>query len=119
MVKKRRMLMRPLVEKEFIMHCLIRTAFPLALLALSQVVAAETVVPGRLLASNCFQCHGTDGRPVAGLANLAGESVSSLYYKMLELRQKTKEDSIMNSHVRGYTDQQLWELSVYFSQLPH
>lgn len=100
------------------MHCLIRTAFPLALLALPQVVAAETVVPGRLLASNCFQCHGTDGRPVAGLANLAGESASSLYYKMLELRQKTKEDSIMNAHVRGYTDQQLWELSVYFSPLP-
>lgn len=101
------------------MRCLISTAFSLALIGLSQVAVAETVVPGRLLASNCFQCHGTDGRPVAGLANFAGESASSLYHKMLELRRKTKEDSIMNAHVRGYTDLQLWDLSVYFSQLPH
>ena len=102
------------------MHIVIKSVVPLMLVALSQAAPAEeSVVPGRLLASNCFQCHGTDGRPVAGLANLAGESASSLYKKMLELRAKTSEDSIMNAHARGYTDQQLWDLSVYFSKLPH
>lgn len=101
------------------MHRLMRIAAFLAPLALNQAAAAETVVSGRLLASNCFQCHGTDGRSAAGLANVAGESASSLYNKMLELRRKTSEDSIMNAHARGYTDQQLWDLSVYFSQLPH
>lgn len=101
------------------MRRFINIVVPLTFLALSQAASAETVVPGRLLASNCFQCHGTDGRPVAGLAKLAGESASSLYNKMLELRRKTSKDSIMNAHVRGYTDQQLWDLSVYYSQLPH
>lgn len=87
--------------------------------SLPSLATAQTVVPGRLLASNCFQCHGTDGRPIAGLATLAGESASSTYNKMLELQQKTGPDSIMNAHVRGYSSQQLWELAVYFSQLPH
>lgn len=100
------------------MHRLIATAVFTVGLVLPQANQAQTMVPGRLLASNCFQCHGTDGRPVAGLAKLAGESASSTYHKMIELRQKTGPNSIMNAHARGYTDQQLWELSVYFSQLP-
>lgn len=105
------------------MRRFINIVIPLTFLALSQAAPAETVVPGRLLASNCFQCHGTDGRPVAGLANLAGESASSLYNKMFELCNKTDpgifERSIMNVHACGYTAQQLRDIAVYFSKLPH
>jgi cytochrome c553 len=36
---------------------------------------------------------------------------------MKELQTKAADKNIMNAHARGYTDQQLWELSVYFSQL--
>lgn len=100
------------------MHRLLATIVIAGGFGLSSAATAQTVVPGRLLASNCFQCHGTEGRPVAGLEELAGESASSLYEEMLELR-SDREPGIMNAHARGYTDQQLLDLSIYFSRLPH
>jgi cytochrome c553 len=93
------------------MHRLIATVVVAGTAALAPATSLAGSTPGRLLASNCFQCHGTDGRPAAGLAKLAGESASSTYNKMRELRAKTGPDSIMNAHVRGYTDLQLWALS--------
>ncbi|WP_425485618.1 c-type cytochrome, partial [Hydrogenophaga aromaticivorans] len=39
--------------------------------------------PGRLLASNCFQCHGTNGRG-PGFERLAGESADEIYDELRE-----------------------------------
>lgn len=75
----------------------------------------STAPPGRLLASNCFQCHGTNG---AGSAfdSLIGESVDEIYKKLREMRAKEPGNDIMNAHARGYTDEQMRQISVYFSQ---
>ena len=44
-----------------------------ALLLLAAPAFAQTADNGRLLASNCFQCHGTNGKPsVGGFDRLAG-----------------------------------------------
>ena len=40
---------------------------------------------GRLLASNCFACHGTNGRPAGGFDRLAGESASEIYDELKEM----------------------------------
>lgn len=78
-------------------------------------VSASTVVPtGRLAASNCFQCHGTNGMSGA-FDQLAGESLSDFMNKMHD--QQT-QSSIMGAQARGYTDAELTNIGLYFSSLP-
>lgn len=102
------------------MHRLITTAGFAALAAWSQISVAATAVtpphPGRLLASNCFQCHGTNGRAVAGFESLAGKSASEIYKELKEMQLKPAGENIMNVHARGYTDQELQLIGDYFSK---
>jgi cytochrome c553 len=73
---------------------------------------------GRLLASNCFQCHGTNGNPVGGFDRLAGKSARKLYEEMLEFKSGKEGTGIMTLHARGYTDQQLRLMADFFSKQP-
>lgn len=100
------------------MHRLIITTGFMVLAAWSQVSSAATPVaphPGRLLASNCFQCHGTDGRK--GFEELAGKSASSIYEEMKEMQAKAANKNIMNAHAKGYTDNEIWLIADYFSKV--
>ena len=74
----------------------------LALLAASVPAGAE---PGRLLASQCAQCHGTDGAG-PGFDELAGKSASELFDELVEMKHRRIE-GIMDRQARGYTDEQL------------
>ncbi len=78
------------------------------------VAAAVTVPTGRLLASNCFGCHGTNGRSNGGFDSLAGESASEIVSELKEMRTKLDE-GIMRVHALGYTDQQIWELATFLA----
>lgn len=72
--------------------------------------------PGRLLASNCFQCHGTDGRGDGTFERLAGKSASDIYGELREMRAENKRGEIMTIHALGYTDAQLRAIADYFSK---
>ncbi len=75
---------------------------------------------GRLLASNCFQCHGTNGNPrVAGFDRLAGRSSNDIFEKLKELQTENDPNNIMKVHALGYTDAQLRLIADYFSRQPH
>ena len=89
---------------------------PIAL-ASTCVAAQTTSAPpaGRLLASNCFQCHGYDGKSSIGFERLSGESSNEIYNELREMRSKSKPD-IMDMHARGYTDAQLRLLADYLSK---
>ena len=78
--------------------------------------SAQTSAPpsGRLLASNCFQCHGTNGKG-PGFDSLAGQSASKLYGEMAEFRSGQEGSGIMARHALGYTDAQLRALAQYLS----
>jgi cytochrome c553 len=84
------------------------------LTTLAAPAIAQTVPEGRLLASNCFQCHGTDGRG-PGFDRLAGKSASDLYHELLEMRAGKEGPGLMTKHAMGYTDAQLRALSQYLS----
>ena len=73
---------------------------------------------GRALAANCFQCHGTDGRALNGMPSIAGKDAPSLYSDMLEYKGSTNYTNIMVPIAHAYTDQELWELSLYIASLP-
>ncbi len=84
------------------------------LLLVSSGVAAQTTPAGRLLASNCFQCHGTNGKG-PGFDRLAGKSASELYKEMKEFQSGKEGDNIMARHVMGYSDAQLQALAQWLS----
>ena len=96
---------------------LLALALSAPLSTLAQTAASP---PGRLLASNCFQCHGTNGRG-PGFERLAGESADEIYGELLEMRAEGARErgrDIMVRHALGYTDAQLRQLAQWLSQQP-
>ena len=93
------------------------TAALLGASLLATAVGAQTTAPpaGRLLASNCFQCHGTNGAG-PGFDNIAGKSVDEIYKELREMKSEKPGNDIMKAHARGYTDEQLRQISAYLSQ---
>ena len=87
------------------------------LLALAAAPALAQTTPaappaGRLLASNCFQCHGTNGR--GGVETLTGESAGEIYKELKEMQQKPTP-KMMDMHARGYTDAEMKLIANYFA----
>jgi len=86
-------------------------------LSLPAVAQTAAPPPGRLLASNCFLCHGTNGAG-SSFDSLIGESVDAIYKKLREMHSEDPGNNIIKAHARGYTDEQMRQISVYFSQQP-
>jgi cytochrome c553 len=63
-----------------------------------------------LLASNCFQCHGTLG--TGGFEEIRGESANEL----LEYQRKPADRNIMAAHAQGFTPEQLRKIAAYLNQ---
>lgn len=76
--------------------------------------ASSIVPPGRLLASNCFQCHGTNGVPSGGFDRLAGTSAREIAGEMREMAGKP-DKGIMHVQALGFTDAQVTLLATYFA----
>lgn len=92
------------------------TAAVLGLSLMATSAGAQTAPPpGRLLASNCYQCHGTNGAG-PGFDSIAGKSVDEIYKELREMRSENPGNDIMKAHARGYTDEQLRQISTYLSQ---
>jgi hypothetical protein len=73
-------------------------------------VAQPASTAGRLLASNCFQCHGTLGR--GGFDNIRGGEAG----EVREYLGKTASGDIMAAHAQGYTPAQLDAIVKYLNQ---
>ncbi len=76
--------------------------------------AAAVGQTGRLLASNCFQCHGTTGKG-PGFERLAGESASSIYSELKKFQSGNEGNGIMAKHAMGYSDSQLQALAAWLA----
>ena len=74
------------------------------------LVAQPANTEGRLLASNCFQCHGTLG--TGGFEQIRGKSANEL----LEYQRKPAAGNIMAAHIQGYTAEQLNKIAAYLKQ---
>lgn len=72
---------------------------------------------GRLLASNCAQCHGAvEAAP--GFDKVTGKPAAKLYQKLKKFQSGGEGENIMARHAKGYTDAQLRELSQWLSKQP-
>jgi sulfide dehydrogenase cytochrome subunit len=97
------------VKKRF--HVLV--PFAMAAIAASASVHAQVGQAGRLLASNCFQCHGTNGK--GGFDAINGKSVGEIYKKLKEFQAGKEGDGLMTKHALGYTDAQMVALDKWLS----
>lgn len=75
---------------------------------------AAAVLTGRLLASNCFQCHGTNG--TGGFEKLAGQSASEIYGELKKFATGSEDpNGVMAAHAMGFSDAQLNAIATYFA----
>lgn len=71
---------------------------------------------GRLLASQCFQCHGPNGHSKGEIDSIYGKSYSDLYGDLTEMKQKNKVE-IMHLQIKSYTDEEIKQMAAYLSTL--
>lgn len=89
----------------------------IALLQPWPAVAADPDVD-RFLAAQCAQCHGTEGKAKGDIDDIAGEEAQTLFDKLVEMKRELDEDDMMHYQARGYTDDQLWRISLFYAALP-
>lgn len=93
-------------------------AFVIAVLALAASPAAAQDTLGRNLAAPCAICHGTDGRsatkdsPLIPLAGLPRDHIAT---QMRAFRDGKRPASVMHQIAKGYTDQQIDAMAVWFA----
>ena len=69
----------------------------------------------RNLAAACANCHGTNGVSQQGMPNLAGQQRGYLVQQMQDFRAGKRPATIMHQIAKGYSDEQIDALAVYFS----
>ena len=101
------------------LHQTIRLLPVLALALLSALAHGQTAqeLNTRALAATCANCHGTDGRAVAGSgsARLAGQSSGFIIEQLQAFRSGSRPATVMHQLSKGYSDAQIRDLAAYFS----
>jgi cytochrome subunit of sulfide dehydrogenase len=72
----------------------------------------------RSLAATCANCHGTNGKAVEGssVVTLAGMPREYIVAQMKAFKDGTRPATIMHQLSKGYTDDQINKIAVYFSE---
>jgi cytochrome c553 len=88
---------------------------PVAVIALPALAQGTDPSLGRNLAAACANCHGTNGASLQGMPSLAGQQRSHLVQQMQDFKSGKRPATIMHQLAKGYTDEQIEALAVYFS----
>lgn len=82
-------------------------------------VAAQTAPDLRAaayLASNCANCHGTNGRSLGAMPELAGIPKERFVTLMRDFRDGKRQATIMHQLAKGYSDEQIALMAEFFSR---
>lgn len=66
-------------------------------------------------AAACATCHGTNGHAEPGNVKLAGANKDDMTKTLLSYKAGTRPATIMHQITKGYTDEQLTQISAYFA----
>ena len=72
---------------------------------------------GKMLSLSCASCHGTDGKSTTITPYIAGMSKTVMYQSLMDYKYGKKEGTMMQKHVKGFTDAELEQISYYFSKV--
>ena len=94
--------------------------FPISVAAVTIAATAHAQDAGRtrLLAANCANCHGTEGRSQGGVPALAGLSKDYIVQQMQDFRSGKRVATIMHQLSKGYSDAEIDSLAAYFAAQP-
>lgn len=90
----------------------------LLIACLPAVALSQDTTVDRMIASQCAQCHGTDGHSTGDIDEIAGEDIADLYDELLDMKGEDRPDDVMDHQALGYTDEQLYRIARYYSLLP-
>jgi sulfide dehydrogenase cytochrome subunit len=90
-----------------------------ATLACSSLMLAAQYDPvrGEMLSLSCASCHGTDGKSVHITPAIAGMGKAIMYQTLLDYKHGKREATMMQKHVKGFSDEELEQVSYYFSKV--
>ena len=64
--------------------------------------------------SNCYSCHGTDGRSPPGvIPSLAGKNADQTLLMLKEFKSGQRAATVMTRQAKGYTDAELEAMANY------
>jgi len=79
---------------------------------------AQSMGPtGQAVARNCFICHGTDGKHVGPIPRIAGQKYEYLIDRLTQFRTDKLPGTIMNRIAKGYSEEQLRDVSQFFADV--
>lgn len=78
---------------------------------------AVDITRGKILASTCFACHGTDGRSSGSIPSIYGFPAETLYHNMKAFQEGTRPATVMGRHAKGYTDEEIRLIADYLSNI--
>jgi sulfide dehydrogenase cytochrome subunit len=89
-----------------------------ALLLLAGTAHAQSAADTAVLAAQCANCHGTDGKSNGRIPTLAGRPAPSIVALMKAYKGETPVPgtTIMNRLAKGYSDEQIEALAKFFSE---
>lgn len=70
---------------------------------------------GRNMASACSSCHGTNGKGVGGMEDLAGYPKDKFVKTVSDFRSGAKPATVMHQLAKGYTDAQIDAIATFFA----
>ncbi|HET7773890.1 MAG TPA: c-type cytochrome [Burkholderiaceae bacterium] len=83
----------------------------------SAAPVVTTTTNAAYLAANCANCHGTKGKAVGGMPNLAGQNRDYIITQMRAFRDGQRPATIMHQLAKGYTDEQIALIADHFSKI--
>lgn len=96
-------------------HVISALCIGLCSLGVGQTALAEDdPTVNRLLASQCAQCHGTNGYAVGDMDGLSDESFKDLYEDLMDMRGEDRPEDIMDHQALGYTEDQIRRIALYY-----
>ena len=74
-------------------------------------------IEAEMLSLSCTSCHGTDGKSDSFTPYIAGMEKDALYQVLLTFKYDKKAETMMQKSVKSFTDEQLEQISYYFSNV--
>ncbi len=95
-----------------------KLAFLLVTLASLSYAIEYDAVRGEMLSLSCANCHGTNGHSTGAIPVIAGLDKNYMYQTLLDYKNGKRVDTyMMQKHTKGFTDEELEQLSYYFSKV--
>lgn len=85
-------------------------------LGLALLVAPAKAAPPNVMADSCSGCHGTDGQSLGAMPAFNTKSADELKKMLREYRAGTREATVMDRILKGYSEAQLDAIVDYYKK---